>query len=657
MTSPSWPVSTRPSLPFIAGRLDEQDVAAGAGHARGRWPRRAPPCARPPRGRTSGARARRGPRRASTTTGACAVPEAIRVAVLRSTRAQLALELADARLARVLAHDVRSTSSTIVTSSSRRPLRSTLARPQVAAGDGDLLVGRVAVEADDLHAVEQRRRDRLGHVGGGDEQDLRQVELDVQVVVAERVVLRGVQHLEQGRARVAAPVGADLVDLVEHDHRVHRAGVAQGAHQPARQRADVGAPVAADLGLVAHAAQRHADELAPGRAGDRLADRGLAGAGRADQGQDRAGALVLGDAALLAQLAHGQVLGDAVLDVVEARRGRRRAPRARAPGRAAPRSAWTTARRAASRGRCGSSRPRRTARPCARAGPARARPARAPSSGMPASSILARYSSTTEASSSPSSLRMESICLRRKYSRCCFSAPDWTSSRMRLRTCSSASRSRWSSSERAQALGDVERLEQLDLLLEGQVRGVAGGVGQRAGLGDRADEGGDAAVVAAQLEDLLDDRAVLALELAGAPVDRDVVGALLDLARAGCRRDRCGRRRRRRGAGRRASRRGRRRAAGLARRPRRRCRRGRTRSPWRGTSSTRSSSPTSIGQGDVHGGEDDDVVEGDEQEIGHAAWRLARNRLRCVSNSVASPHLQSASGSEAESGGQEGRGP
>ena len=52
-------------------------------------------------------------------------------------------------------------------------------------------------------------------------------------------------------------------------------------------------------------------------------------------------------------------------------------------------------------------------------------------SGISACSILARYSSTTEASSSPSSLRIESICLRRKYSRCCCSAPDWTSSRMR----------------------------------------------------------------------------------------------------------------------------------------------------------------------------------------------------------------------------------
>ena len=98
-------------------------------------------------------------------------------------------------------------------------------------------------------------------------------------------------------------------------------------------------------------------------------------------------------------------------------------------------------------------------------------------------------------------------------------------------------------------LGHVERLEQLDLLLEGEVGRVAGGVGQRAGLGDRAQEGGHAAVVAAQLEDLLDDGAVLALELAGAPVDGDVVGVLLDLDAQRRRRGRCWRRRRRRGAG------------------------------------------------------------------------------------------------------------
>src|SRR4029078_1460264 len=76
--------------------------------------------------------------------------------------------------------------------------------------------------------------------------------------------------------------------------------------------------MAADLGLVTHAAQRHAYELAAGGPCDRLADRGLARTGRPDQREDVTRALVGGDAAILTQLAHGQVLGDAVLDVLEA---------------------------------------------------------------------------------------------------------------------------------------------------------------------------------------------------------------------------------------------------------------------------------------------------------------------------------------------------
>ena len=80
-----------------------------------------------------------------------------------------------------------------------------------------------------------------------------------------------------------------------------------------------------------------------------------------------------------------------------------------------------------------------------------------------------------------------------------------------------------------QALGDVERLEDPDLLLEGDVGRVADRVGQRAGLADGAQELGDAAVGAAQLEDLLDDGAVLALGGPGAAVDGHVVGALGDL--------------------------------------------------------------------------------------------------------------------------------
>jgi hypothetical protein len=144
----------------------------------------------------------------------------------------------------------------------------------------------VAVDADDLHPVEQRARDGVDHVGRGDEQHPRQVEVDLEVVVAEGVVLGRVEHLEQRRGRVAPVVGAELVDLVEHDDRVHGPRLAQGPHQAARLGPHVGAAVTPDLGLVAHAAERDPDELAPEGAGHRLAERGLADPGRPDEGQD-----------------------------------------------------------------------------------------------------------------------------------------------------------------------------------------------------------------------------------------------------------------------------------------------------------------------------------------------------------------------------------
>jgi hypothetical protein len=74
---------------------------------------------------------------------------------------------------------------------------------------------------------------------------------------------------------------------------------------------DVRPAVPAHLGLVAHAAERDPHVGAAGRVGDRLAERGLAYAGRAHQAEDRA-------ALALRELAHGHVLEDALLHVAEA---------------------------------------------------------------------------------------------------------------------------------------------------------------------------------------------------------------------------------------------------------------------------------------------------------------------------------------------------
>ena len=94
-----------------------------------------------------------------------------------------------------------------------------LPRHQVALGDLQLLQVGVAGQLDDLHAVQQRPRNGVEHVGRGDEHHLGQIEGQRQVVVGEVVVLLGVEHLEQGAGRIAAEVLAQLVDLVEHEQR------------------------------------------------------------------------------------------------------------------------------------------------------------------------------------------------------------------------------------------------------------------------------------------------------------------------------------------------------------------------------------------------------------------------------------------------------
>ncbi len=95
----------------------------------------------------------------------------------------------------------RSASSVTVTSSAFRPALDSCLGSRWSRAMSDLLVLGVAVELDQLHPVEQRAGDRVEHVRRGQEHHVGQVELDLEVVVAERVVLRRVEHLEQRRPR------------------------------------------------------------------------------------------------------------------------------------------------------------------------------------------------------------------------------------------------------------------------------------------------------------------------------------------------------------------------------------------------------------------------------------------------------------------------
>ena len=199
--------------------------------------------------------------------------------------------------------------SETLSSSSLQTVLPHLLRHEIAARDVELLVFGVARQPNDFHAVEQRRRN-VQAVRRADEHDFRQIEVDLEVVIVERRVLLGVEHLEQRRRRIAAEIHRHLVDLVEQEQRIAHFHLAQVLHDLAGHRADVGAAMAANLGFVAHAAERHAHELAIRRARDALAERRLADAGRADEAQDRA-------LERLHALLHREVLEDALLDLLE----------------------------------------------------------------------------------------------------------------------------------------------------------------------------------------------------------------------------------------------------------------------------------------------------------------------------------------------------
>src|SRR5262249_37813869 len=118
-------------------------------------------------------------------------------------------------------------------------------------------------------------------------------------------------HLQQRRRRIATEILPDFIDLVQNIDRVARFSGLHALDDPTRQRADIGAAVPADLGLVANTTQAGADELAAQRAGDRAAEGVLADAGRPDEAQDRRAHLITG------QLAHRQVLEQPLLDFLQ----------------------------------------------------------------------------------------------------------------------------------------------------------------------------------------------------------------------------------------------------------------------------------------------------------------------------------------------------
>ena len=106
------------------------------------------------------------------TTSFSAWPSTTRRACLRQTVPMRLLQFADARLPRVVAHNVAHRILGKLDLLGRDSVLLDLPRNQVPVGDVHLLLFAVALQGDHLHPVQQRRRHRVQHVRRADEQHL-----------------------------------------------------------------------------------------------------------------------------------------------------------------------------------------------------------------------------------------------------------------------------------------------------------------------------------------------------------------------------------------------------------------------------------------------------------------------------------------------------
>lgn len=234
----------------------------------------------------------------------------ISVTAFRASFDKLPLEVPHARLAGVVADRVRQRLVGDLELALLQAVVLDRLGDEVPLGDLRLLVLGVACERNDLHPVQKRARHVVG-VRRRQEHHVREVVFHLEVVIDEGRVLLGIEHFEHGRSRITTEILTHLVDFIEQNERVRGLRLLQCLDDLARHGADIGPAVAADLGLVAHAAQRDANEFAPRGLRDRLAERGLTDTRRTHEAHDR-------PLELLRALLHREIFDDPLLDLVEA---------------------------------------------------------------------------------------------------------------------------------------------------------------------------------------------------------------------------------------------------------------------------------------------------------------------------------------------------
>src|SRR6266480_1451608 len=184
--------------------------------------------------------------------------------------ADLPLQLAHSRLVRVIVNEQSQRFYWPFDLVGFKSVFGELTRNEITFSDLQFLAFGISGEIDQLHPIQERSGDSTNVIGRRDEDDLRKVERDIQITIDEGLVLPWIEYLEQCAGRVAAKIGADLVDFIKHHDRVARAGPSQFLNNATRHRTDVGAAVPANLRFVTNPAQTHPHKLSPERVGHGL---------------------------------------------------------------------------------------------------------------------------------------------------------------------------------------------------------------------------------------------------------------------------------------------------------------------------------------------------------------------------------------------------
>ena len=201
-----------------------------------------------------------------------------------------------------------------------------LPRHQKLLGNMDLLELGITVQLNDLHPVPQRCRDRLQVIGRGNEYDLTQIKIQIEVMVPEGAVLCRIEDFQERTAGIAPPVTPHFIHLIEHENRVPCPGTLDGLHNTARHGTYIGSPVTSDLSLITNASQAHSGKLSPQGPGNTVPEACLADTGRTRETEDDSRSTCLRfaflsrcliDTPFLDQCADREVLKDTLFDILE----------------------------------------------------------------------------------------------------------------------------------------------------------------------------------------------------------------------------------------------------------------------------------------------------------------------------------------------------